>query len=268
MADDRDVLELDPDDIVEGGEKDTEPGNEPVNDEDEEELVIGFDGEEAAPASEGDNSVIREMRRKLREKEREIADLRKGSEPKRIEVGEEPSLEGCDYDEDRFKSEWSAWKAREKQAAEQETEAQERTKKEQAAWGERIRVFETGKTRLAVADFDDAEAEVSTALSNETMAIIMHSDKSAELVYALARNPAKLEELSKLNPLRAAMMVGKLEDRVTMSKRKLPDPDRPVNGNAAPASADKQLARLEKDAERTGDRTALIAYRRKLRDRA
>jgi hypothetical protein len=59
-------------------------------------------------------------------------------------------------------------------------------------------------------------------------------------------------------------MLGRLETKVKMEKRpKLPDPDRPVNGRPG-LSGDKELKRLEREAERTGDRTALIRHRKQM----
>ena len=278
MADEaEDVLELEDEQVLDeadeaedddqqddgGAEEDGE------DDGDEPEVFVGFDGEEAAPASESENSVIRELRGRIREQAKRLAELERGSAPEEVEVGPEPTLEGADYDEDRFKADWQAWTQRKAQAERQQSEKQQRVEAEKEAFNKRVQAFEAGKAKLGVADFDDAETTVAGVLPNETMAIILHSEKSAELVYALSRAPGKLDELSKLNPLKAAMMVGKLEDKVqTRTTRKPPNPDRPVRGNAAPAAADKTLARLEKEAERTGDRTAVIRYKRELRSKA
>lgn len=268
-----DVLELGPEDeieeIEEAGEDEQPEGGEEAESEDEaedeeSEAEIPTFGEEAAPASEGESSVIREMRRKLREKERRIAELESGQQPKRIEVGEKPTLESCEYDEERFETALTDWHQRKAKADEQERQEQERAEKEREVWQQRAKAYEANKTALNVSDYEDAEGEVFTTLSEQTQALIMMTEKPAALVYALSRNPAKLEELSKLDLARAAMLIGKLEDKLQMTKRKLPNPDRPVRGNAAPASADKELARLEAEAERTGDRTKVIRYKRRL----
>jgi len=53
-----------------------------------------------------------------------------------------------------------------------------------------------------------------------------------------------------------------------VKKRKAPAPDKPLSGaGRMPGGPDKQLEKLEADAERTGDRTAVIAYRKKLKER-
>lgn len=277
MADraDDDVLDLKDDDQLEeqdtnSDDEDQDEDGEQAGDEDDDEdgdpsdeEVPGF-GDEAAPASEGDNSVIRDMRQKLREKERRIAELERSQQPKAIEVGEKPTLESCEYDEERFETELDAWKSRKAKAEQQEAQVKERTERERAAWTERAKAYERDKQRVNVSDYDKAESEVFTTLADETQALIMLTEKPAALIYALSRNPAKLEELSKLDLARAAMLIGKLEDKLTMTKRTSVTPDRAVKGNAQRGGkADKELERLEKEADRTGDRTKLIAYRRK-----
>lgn len=267
MADEAGVLELDDEQAI-APDDEQEPEAE-AGTEDDDETVIAFgepaeDG--AAPVPE--SSVIRDLRRANRELAKKLHHVERGTQPQRIEVGEKPTLAACDYDEDRFEANLDAWKQRKAAAERTETEQQERVKAEADAWTKRAESYSADKASLRVPDFASAEDEVFSTLSEQHQALILMTDKPAALVYALSRDPAKLEQLSKLDLARAAMLVGKLEDKVTVtSKRKLPQPDRPIRGDApvSSASADKELARLEKDAERTGDRTALIAYRRKLR---
>lgn len=270
MAEGREeVLELEAKDVLDedgGDENETEAGELAEEGEDGEETVVGFEGEEAAPASEGENSVIREFRKREREKDRRIAELERQVAPKKVEVGEKPSLESCEYDEERYEANLTAWHQRKADAERLEQEQAEREKTDKEAWDKRILAFETGKSRLNVSDFEDAEAEVQAALPKETLALILRNETiSAELVLALSRSPATLATLSKLDLPDAAMMIGELRSKLKVTKRKLPDPDRPLRGNAAPVSADKELARLEKEAERTGDRTAVIRYKRQHR---
>ena len=263
MADEADdVLELEDEVQTESEEIEDEPTEDQPENEDGEPF-IGFEGEEAAPASEGDSTVIRDLRRKLREKDRELAGLRRA--PERIEVGEKPTLESCEYDEERFETALVQWRERKAQADAQTAEQQERAKRQQEAEEGLRSGYEASKASLGVADFEDREAAVIAALPADYDKLLLHSGKGAELIVALSNSPGKLEALAKSNPLEAAMMVGELRSKLQMGTRKAPQPDRPVRGNAAPASADKELARLEAEAERTGDRTKLIAYRRKLK---
>lgn len=267
-----DTLVLDEEQALEPeGEQEgqTEAGADEAEGDEEDLIAFGEPAEEgAAPAPEAESSVIRELRRANRELARKVHQFERGQQPQRIEVGEKPTLASCDYDEDRFEADLDAWKQRKAEAERAETEAQQRSKAEAEAWQQRAEAYTADKAKLRVPDYANAEEEVFSALSEQHQALILMTEKPAALVYALSRDPAKLEQLSKLDLARAAMLVGKLEDKVTVTtKRKLPQPDRPIRGDApvSAASADKELARLEKEADRTGNRTALIAYRKKIR---
>ncbi len=271
MADDReDVLELDDEQALDADEADQEQtdadaGEGDEGEGDESELEIGFEGDEAAPASE--SSVIREFRRREREKDRRIAELERNLAPKPVEVGEEPVMADFAYDEDEWKEAWTAWKSRSEQSAEQETKAAEKRAADARAWSEVEEAYKAERDKLNVPNFREIEQEVADAVPLEIMAMLVRARKP-ELIVALRNSPTKLAELSKLNLLDAAMMVGELKGSIRMTTRRPPNPDRPVRGNAAPVNADKELARLEKEAARTGDRTALREYRAKSRKRA
>ena len=267
MADDTDdVIELGPE--IEIEELDEQTDGE-AGEEGDEELVIGFGGEEAAPASGDDSSVIRDLRKANREMAKKLAAADRANQPQRIEVGDKPSMASCEYDEERFEVELDQWKARKAQADAQATELETRNETLARKNQERVEAFQADKASLRVADFDTAEEEVEAALPPAIMALVVRTGKAA-LLYGLAKNPEQLAALSKLDPstelVEAAFMLGELKAKMKMETRRTQSPERKVTGNAGFApSTDKQLARLEKDAERTGDRTALAAYRRKLR---
>lgn len=270
MADDpEDVLELDRDQALADSDPELEQTDGEVGEDEGEESHFTFDDEEAAPASEKDSSVIRDLRKRLRDAEREAANYRREQAPKLIEVGERPRLEDFDFDEDRHADAVEAWSNRKVQRAEQDRQAAERQEAESRAWGEIETGYRNEVAKLNAPDFDTAEQEVADALPKEVMALILRT-KAPGLVLALRNSPSKLAELSKLNLADAALMLGELKGRLVkqMGTRRPPAPDRPVRGNAPTTTADKELARLEKEADRTGDRTALREYRAKLRKRA
>ncbi|RPF70451.1 hypothetical protein [Aurantiacibacter spongiae] len=281
MADqpEEDVLELDPEqEIDETEEAEPEDGEATENpDEDEteeqpEETYFGFDGEDegAAPAPESESSVIRELRERNRELTAQLKAAETGKREEQIEVGPEPTIEddGIDYDAEKFAIAWREWNERKARAERQEQEKAKEREQEAAKWGEVQRAYETDKASLNIPNFDEAEAQVAAILPESHRALLLKSGKGAALVAALHRSPTTLEELSKLDPADAAMKIGELRSKVQMKTRARPQPDRPVKGNAAPTSADKELERLEKEAERTGDRTKVIRYKKELRSRA
>ena len=262
-----DVLELGPEiEIEEPEQTDGEAGEG-----DDEELVIGFGGEEAAPASGDDSSVIRDLRKANREMAKKLAAVDRANQPQIVDPGPEPDPNDpkFEWDTGLWKADWLKWKAESDRAAEQ---TQLKAQQDQALARknqERVEAFKADKALLRVADFETAEEEVEAALPPAIMALVVRTGKAA-LLYGLAKNPEQLAALSKLDPstelVEAAFMLGELKAKMKMETRRPQSPERKISGNAGFApSTDKELARLEKEADRTGDRSALAAYRRKLR---
>lgn len=267
-----DELELSDADILdeqEGGKPEGE-GGEPGEDEGEgdEEIVISI-GEEAAPASgEEAPEWVRDLRKRNRELEKELAESRKGKAAEVPQLGPRPTIEECDYDQEEFDERLNKWlddKAKADRAAE---EAQASTRKAQEAWQAELGVYADQKTNLGVNDIDQAEEEVLSALSPAQQAILIQgAENKALVVYALGKNPTKLQELARItDPVKFAFAAARLEGQTKMEKRKATtNPEGRVTGSAPLSGAsDQKLKRLEEEAERTGDRTELIRYRKQL----
>lgn len=272
MADEPDDI-LDPEDIEgedpENTDIDDEDQDDPGDDsggEPEEETVISFgdDEPEPEPDDKADSAVIRQMRAALREKDRELNQLRQQSQPK-IEVGEKPTLAGCDYDEEAFEQKLDEWKERKRQTEASQTEAQKQAEAAQEQWGREVQAYQTKKAQLGAPDVDEAEEIVVGALDQIQRAVLIKAtDDPARFMYALSKHKGKLAELAKIkDPVKLAAAMAKLEGVMKVVKRrKAPDPEKIASGSAATPGADKQLEKLEKEADRTGDRTKLIAYKK------
>ena len=276
MADEaNEVLELDEEQVLdepeveepEGGNTEEHAGAD-AKDEGGETVFTFGDDEGDAPSPESESSVIRELRERNRELNARLKAAETQKQPEQVEVGEKPSLESCEYDEERYETELDAWKDRKAKAERADAMRSEEREKQAAVWSKAQQTYEADKASLAIPNFDEAEAEVAAVLPEEHRALLLKSGKGAALVAALHRSPTTLEELSKLDPADAAMMIGELRSKLQMKTRARPNPDRPVKGNAASTNADKELARLEKEAERTGNRTEVIRYKRKLKSQA
>jgi hypothetical protein len=255
--------ELEPDE----SEEQQDEENPEVNDEDEQPSVA-FEGEEEEPPEP--NSVIRTMRQQLREKERRIAELEKSSAPQAIEIGEKPTMASCEFDEERYEQELDAWKER-KAAADRQTETQaEQSRKANEAWQQDLAAFEGKKAGLEFEDRDEAIETVTASLPTQwhLPAIVKAAQDPALFLYALSKSPAKQAEIAKIeDPIKLAAAVARMEGAVKVTKgRKAPEPDRPLTGSGRmPSGPDKELEKLEKEAERNGgDRTKVIAYKARL----
>jgi len=239
----------------------------------EDEEIVSFEGEAAPASGEAETGLVKHLRAQLREKAKEVETLRKSApQVAPIEVGEKPTLAGCDYDEEAYETQLDQWKARKSQADEQARTAQATQKQAADAWAEELQGHHQKKAALKFKDVQEAEDVALAALSELQQAVIVKAaNDSAMVIYALGKHPAKLAELSKItDPLKLAAHVARLEGKLTVTKRGgPPEPERIARGGAPIAGAkDKELERLEKEADRTGDSSKLIAYRAKLKARA
>jgi hypothetical protein len=249
--------------------------------DDEEELVITLGEEPTQEDTEVQQAPawVKELRKQSREQQKRIRELEAekatreaAAAPGAIKVGEKPTLAGCDYDEERFEKELTAWHETKRQADDQAAAQRKQVEDAQAAHQARLNSYNTAKTALKVPDFEDAEAAVLETLDQTQQGIILHgAEKPEQMIYALGKNPAKLKELAAIkDPVKYAFAVARLENKLTVTPRKVtPAPERKVGGSAGGAtSMDNTLARLEAEAERTGDRSKVIAYKRQQRQAA
>lgn len=262
MADDtEEVLELDGDLELEVAD-DEQPDGE-VTDEEAEE-VYGFGDEGAAPAPEGESSVIRDLRKANRELAKKVSAFERNSRPQPVEIGPKPTLESSGYDEERFEADLLEWSAQKAKADRAEQEARERVEAERKSWEGIKTAYEQDKAALKVSGYADAEEEVFAALPEQHQALLMKSGKGAQLVVALSRNPEKLQALSEMNLADAAMEIGELRGKLQMTKRPALSPERRVTGNTGTGGGltDKRLAQLKAKAQQTGDYTEYYAAKR------
>lgn len=234
--------------------------------EGEDEFEVSF-GDEAAPASESETGLVKHLRNQLREKSKELEQVRKATpSPQKIEVGDKPTLAGCEYDEERYEADLDAWKERKAASERAETEGQKVQRQAQEAWQRDYEGYQQKRSALTFPDVDEVEAVATASLNEVQQAVIVRAaDNPAQLLYALGKHPAKLGELSAItDPLKLAVAVAKLEGALKVTqRRKAPDPEH-IERGSAPVSKGKDatLERLEKEAARTGDRTKVIAYKK------
>lgn len=237
--------------------------------------VISFADE--ADEEVDDTPLVKKLRDQIRERDRKIAQMRRA--PETVDDDPEPVVppvkraEDFDYDYDRF----DAYQREREQAVEDRAEwrVRDAQRKSQAADREQqqARQIEQQRRALGVGDYEDRAAKVKDALTEQQLAILISAaDNPAQLIYALGRSTNKLDIIAgEGNLARFAAMVGKLEKDIKVTKRnKAPAPEARVRGATASttmASDDKELERLERDADRTGDRSAVIRYKRQMRER-
>lgn len=239
--------------------------------------VVVLIGEEESPPSDEQTAPewVRELRKANREKDREIRELREQvkatQQPQKQAVGAKPTLEGCDYDGEKFAEALEAWHERKRAADVEEQKRRDAQEAQQKEWNAKLETYGKLKSELKVSDYEDAEQSVQSTLSQTQLAMIVDgADNPAVLVYALGKNPKKAKELAALNnPVKFAFAVAKLETQLKVQPRKsAPPPESVVRGSGAPFQGkDKELDKLYEEAARTGDMTKVREFKRANRER-
>jgi hypothetical protein len=256
----------DPENLVDPQEDPENPEPKP-EEGDEEEIIFSDDPEQPA---ENDSALIRHLREELKKTRRELQERPAPEQPK-IEVGPRPTLESCEWDEDKHAEALDAWYDRRRQAEQQKTAGEKQAEAANEAFQADVQRFEGARASLKVAGAPEAIETALASLSLVQRAVIVKAaDNAATVLAALGKHPARLTELAAIeDPIKLATAIVKLEGKIQMTKRKAPEPEEVATGNASVRQgADAQLEKLEKEAARTGDRSSLIAYKRNLKGRA
>jgi hypothetical protein len=268
------------DDILELGEApenqdDTQPAAEGDDtltgtdgegqDDDEEIPTFGDPGEEG----EQDTPLAKHLRAQIRDRDKRIAELDRSAKPEpAIVVGEEPTLESCDFDDERFKTELRAYDDRKRRADEQANKGNEAQRAADEQWEQEKAAFIKKRAALPYKDLDDVEAIVAASLEPAQSAMIVKCANDApKLIYALGKNPAKLAALAGVkDPFKFIAAAVRLEGEVKMAKRKpTVEPDKIVRGSASMQSGDKARDKLIEKAQAGGDVTETLRALRQAR---
>lgn len=240
----------------------------------EDELIVTI-GEEAPPQEEEKPAPewVRELRkshRELQKRNRELeAKLNQDQAPKAPEIGKKPTLEDFDYDAEKFEASLAQWFERKRQADEHAAKVQADIEKQQQEWQAKLEGYGKAKAELKVRDYDDAESLVQESFNVTQQGVILQgADNPALLVYALGKNPKKAKELASISdPVKFAFAIAKLETQLKVTNRKAaPPPEKTVQGTGrVSGSVDSTLDRLRAEAEKSGDYSKVMAYKRQKR---
>jgi hypothetical protein len=264
--------------LLDGGEMPPEPavdGETPAAEEAETELVVSIGNEEPEPQPEAAQAPawVKDLRKRVKEQDKTIKELKRSMQVPAAQ-GEtitaappkKPTLADVDYDTGAYEAKLDQWYGAK---AEYDRQAAERQRAEQSvkgAWDAKIANYNTAKNDLKARDFEDAEAVIADTLSVTQQGIILDgAEKPALLIYALGKNPKKAAELAAItNPVAFAAAIGRLEASLKVTSRKpSAAPETLVSGNAPKSGAiDNTLDRLRADADRTGDYSKVMAYKR------
>jgi hypothetical protein len=259
-----------------GTDQNDQQSGDDQNEGDEDEVIVSIGGE--SPPHEEETRApewVRELRKQNREKERRIRELEARlqttaqTENKPVVLGAKPKLEDHDYDTEKFEAALADWYER-KRAADQEAEkARQAEQAQRDAWQARLESYGKARAELKVKDFEDTESTAQELLDVTQQGIVVQgADNPALVIYALGKNPKKAKEIAGIkDPVKFAFAVAKLEKELKVTNRKAaPPPERTVQGTGRVSGAvDSTLERLRAEAERTGDMTKVLAYKRQKR---
>lgn len=233
--------------------------NQDENQDPSQEIDLGFSFDEPA------NSVDDELARLKAENEALKAEKAKWqAEPSVIELRARPTMFDHDYDEDRYEADLEVWlneKAEhDKALAEQSSKYQDINQR----YVDSVQKF----SKIAV-DYHEVESRVASVLSHEKQALLkMAVGDVAPFAYFLGKSGQTLDKLSNLDEVsfikEVALLEYQMNNRPKSSKSKPMPKDHELTGSAS-GGFDKKLAELEAKAERTGDRTEVLAYKRALK---
>lgn len=208
--------------------------------------------------------------KKVREENRELKRQLKQRESQQFEqqvLREKPTLDDHDYDSDAFEQDYAQWLT-EKQQVDAQVHA-ERQKYQQ--YHERYKA-DVDAIKEKAPDYDEVELSVVDVLSEQKQGLLqMLVDNPAKVVYALGKNsPAQLDRLSKLDDIQFAKQIVLMEQQMS-SKTKSRNQNKPKPKShsleGAAGGGDTKLAKLEAEAERTGDRSKVAAYKKNVRNK-
>lgn len=275
------VLDVAEEEIVEESDISEESEPETIQDEEEEDVedrvvTIGDEEPEEEPEAEETPVWVKKVRKINRKQESELKQLRKQIkelttvkvEP--VELGKKPTLASCSYDEDKFEKELTLFDERKRKVEAQAKEAAEAAEIQTKAWKGKQEKYVSLRKEHSFKDYAEVEELVSSTFSTAQQGIIIQGAKdSALLIYALGKNTKKLDELSKItNTVDFAFAVSKLEEKLNVSNKKAPAPEKRISSGKPGGSSgnkDKVLDKLMAEADKTGDRSKVLAYKNKLR---
>lgn len=241
--------------------------------EDESEVIVSI-GEETPPPEDEQTRApewVRELRkqhRELQKKNRELeAKLSTPVAENKPALGKKPTLEDHDYDSENFEKALETWYERKRSHDEETVKIEASAKAQQQEWQAKLDSYSKSKESLKVRDYEDAEAYVQESFDVTQQGVILQgAENPALLVYALGKNHKRTQELASIkDPVKFAFAVAKLETqlKVTNRSKAAPPPEKPVQGNSRiSGSVDSTLERLRADAEKSGNYTKVIAYKR------
>ena len=273
-GDEAEELRLEADDEAEDEQAEPVEAEAEESETDDDGLVVSIDGESPAP-EEAAPEWVRDLRRQHREQKRRNRELEQELEQMRSQgqraqpLGPKPTLEVYDYDTDKYEKALADWFDRKRRHDAEQEAVQRQQQAITQQWEQKQQEYFRRKEALKARDFDDAEDVVKDILNVTQQGIIVKGADNPEIVvYALGKNPKKAQELAQIDdPIDFAFAISKLEAKLKVAtKKSAPPPEKTVKGQGrVSGSVDSTLDRLRAEAEKTGDYSKVLRYKKQLK---
>lgn len=269
QVEDNEVIDDEQDiDDSQDGEQDDDTEQDDSADDDVLDFSFDDDGEDkdefaGQPAPEW----VKEVRKENRELKRQLKQRESQQHEQQQALREKPTAEAHEYDTDAYEADYEAWLVEKQQY---EAKAQAERQKYQH-YDERYK-SSVDAVRAKVADYDEIEQSIVDTVPPQRQALIkMLVDDPARMVVALGKSPAQLEKLLGLDDdIQFAKQIVLMEQQMS-SKTKSRNPNKPKPKTheleGAAGGADTRLAKLEAEADKTGDRSKVAAYKKQLKSK-
>lgn len=203
------------------------------------------------------------------ELERKLASIAEMSIPEEPE--EKPTLASCDMDEDRFAQAILDYNAQVAKATEAKEKVAKQAQEFLAAYHEKQKSYK--KQRAEVVKSTKAFEEHERAVMNDFNitkqdVIIAYSENPVALIHALGKDEKRRKELAGITDLPEFIFrMGKLDQTLkhNLAKKERPSPDTRLVTESP--NKDTKLEQLRRQAEKTGNYTAVIQYKRQMKMR-
>lgn len=243
--------------------------------EGDEDITVSI-GEEAPPPVEEEAPPwvkgLRLKQKELTKQNRELRDKLKhatSTDDQSVALGAKPTLETCDFDAPKLEKELGNWYEKKSKVDEQKATAKRKQEVEAGAWEAQLASYNEKKSVLKVQDFDVAEESVKESFSETQQGLIIQgADNPALVIYALGNSPKYSKELSAIqDPVKFTAAMSKLEANLKVTKRQPSvKPEGTVKGSGNPgAGVESVLEKLRVEANKTGNFSEVVAYRRNMR---
>lgn len=245
------------------------PPDDGADPEQQDEVAIVIEGDD--DIAEDETPLQKKLRAEIRDRDKRIKELERGSAPQQIEVGKKPDLwDDYNGDPDQYDAALLAWSDR-KSRADAAQNAQRQATQQQTEHFERSRAnYRAKAATMGLQGMEEAEQAVIDALGADYVGLIIEkANRPAEIIAALGKYPRLLAQVvDEPDAVRRIMLLANMENKVTVTRKKPPAPEsETIQRGSAPLSTgeDKVAKGLFDKGVKSLDMTEYHAHMRKMR---